>query len=585
MPLGPWPVWYVAKPVPSLLTYLEPPPSPADLPQRMPSPFATVPHALARQAAKIVASDLSALSREMQHDFWHLGDGKMLGVLVVSDSNSRVGFLRAVSGMLGGEWRVPGFVPPVFDLEDRESFWPQGQEELAAIEGKMQELLHGEEARERRQANELMAADQRKRQTSLSARHEVQRSRRAELRRALDAEASEAKRDEGMQVLAEQSRTDRREGKQLRKGLRLEFAPLAKRDEHAEAARLSLKRKRTELSNSLLARIQDGYQLINAHGESATLRSVFAPSEPPGGSGDCAAPKLLAYANREGLRPLALAEFWWGASPVGGGRHAEYFYPPCKSKCGPLLPFLMQGHSYEEAPIFATESVPAEAPLCIFEDNDIAVVDKPSGMLSVPGAHARLQDSALSRLRSRYPTAEGPLLVHRLDLDTSGLLVMAKSLEVYRLLQEQFAQRRVQKRYLAWLDGKVEDDEGEIRLALRVDLEDRPRQIYDPQYGKEAVTSYTVIERRKTRQGDFTRVEFRPKTGRTHQLRVHAAHEQGLNAPILGDRLYGRGHGRLLLHAEALRFSHPISGAEVDFHSPVPDALADPEFASIHVKL
>jgi tRNA pseudouridine32 synthase/23S rRNA pseudouridine746 synthase len=533
----------------------------------------------------MVAGDLSALASEMAHDFARPGDGKMLGVLIVQDADSRVGFLRAVSGMLGGQWTVPGFVPPAFDLEARESFWPEGQEELAKIEAQLEDHSNGEGAREREKEAEAMAADHTQRAASLSARHEVQRKRRAAARDELQAEPSESKRNAAMSALAEESRADRREGKQLRKALKLELEPMSAREKEAEAVRLSLKRKRTEVSNALLARIQDGYQLRNAAGESTSLRSIFAPLEPPGGSGDCAAPKLLSYAHRAGLRPIALAEFWWGASPVGGGRHAEHFYPPCKSKCGPLLPFLLAGVDHDEAPLFATESVSPDAPACLFEDDAIVVVNKPPGMLSVPGAHARLQDSVLTRLKARYPSAEGPLLVHRLDLDTSGLLVMAKSLDVYRLMQEHFARRRVQKRYLAWLDGKVDKSQGEIRLALRVDLEDRPRQIYDPKHGKEALTQYKVLERRKTPHGEFTKVELSPATGRTHQLRVHAAHEQGLNAPIVGDRLYGKGRGRLLLHAERLRFPHPLSSREVDFHSPLPEALAAPDFASIHLKL
>jgi tRNA pseudouridine32 synthase/23S rRNA pseudouridine746 synthase len=487
--------------------------------------------------------------------------------------------------MLGGKWTVPGFAPPVFDLETRELFWPEGQAALASIEASMEALLHGSEATARALAAAQMAEDHLQRQTALAARHDARREQRATARQALEAEPSSARREQDLQVLAEQSRADRREGKQLRKQMQLERSPLDRQEEQAEADRLSLKRQRTEVSNSLLARIQDGYQLPNAAGESASLRSIFAPLEPPGGSGDCAAPKLLAYAHRQGLRPLALAEFWWGASPVGGGRHAEHFYPSCRSKCGPLLPFLLKGVDHEEAPLFATESVAKGAPLGIFEDEAIVVVDKPPGMLSVPGTHVKRQDSALTRLRARYPSAEGPLLVHRLDLDTSGLLVMAKNLDVYRAMQEHFARRRVQKGYLAWLDGTVKHEEGEIRLPLRVDLDDRPRQIYDPHHGKEAVTHYTVLERRKTQQGVFTKVEFRPATGRTHQLRVHAAHEQGLNAPIVGDRLYGKGHGRLLLHARWLRFPHTISGAQVDFQCDLPEALANPDFASIHLKL
>ncbi len=569
--------------LPSLLTFFEPATSPEAWPGPMPSPFASVPHDLARRAAKIVAGDLQAEDRPYQHDFTKVGGGKMFGVLVVVDSQNCVGFLRAVSGMLGGQWDVPGLVPPLFDQGEREDFWPAGQQALAVLEAQLQRLL-GEIAGQKVES-EALARAQAKSLARLRLAHEGGRKLRAQARERLMAIAPCEKRERELQELAEQSRAQRREGKLLRKEQRLQLAPLESLMLQAEEERLALKEERRELSNRLLLRIQDGYEIVSGTGESASLRSIYAPKEPPGGSGDCAAPKLLVYAHRHGLRPLALAEFWWGASPLGGGRHSEHFYPPCKSKCGPLLPFLLQGVEHERAPLYATETISPSEPLCIFEDDALAVVNKPCGMLSVPGAHAKLKDSALERLRARYPNADGPLLVHRLDLDTSGLLVMAKSLDVYRVLQSLFAKRKISKRYVAWVDGEVDADEGEISLALRVDLEDRPRQIHDPIHGKEALTRYRVLERRKSEHGAFTKVEFQPQSGRTHQLRVHAAHEQGLNAPIVGDRLYGKGHGRLLLHATSLHFPHPQSGEMVDFHCPLPQALLSPDFDSIHLKV
>ncbi len=578
-------MWYVALVLSSLLTYFEPGASTIEFPGRMPSPFAPVPHDLARRAAKIVARDLEAQGSSFQHDFSQTGQGKMFGVLVVASADKRVGFLRAVSGMLGGSWRVDGFVPPVFDLDDREEFWPQGQDALAELELRLQNHLHSEEANRLSAEQAAMEADHEARSRELQKRHEEQRASRAQVRQGLQSGTESEAGQRILRELAEQSRANRREAKVFRKELRGERALIEKSLQQAEEQRLVLKRERRELSNSLLRKIQDGYALMNGRSEVLNLRAVFAPLEPPGGSADCAAPKLLVHAHRQGLRPLALAEFWWGAPPLGGGRHSEHFYPPCKSKCGPLLPFLLSGVEHEEAPIYATESVSPEQPTPVFEDESMVVVDKPSGMLSVPGAQARLQDSALTRLRERYPQIEGPGLVHRLDLDTSGLLVMAKSLDVYRSLQAQFAKRQIEKRYVAWLDGTVTRDEGEICLALRVDLEDRPRQIHDPVHGKDAITRFVVLERRDTAEGCFTKVEFQPKSGRTHQLRVHAAHQLGLGAPIVGDRLYGKGHGRLLLHAERLRFSHPQSGKMVDFHSPLPESVAEPDFSAIHLKI
>jgi tRNA pseudouridine32 synthase/23S rRNA pseudouridine746 synthase len=573
-------MWYVALVLPSLLTYFDPQPSAAELPERMPSPFAMEPHALARRAAQLVASEIQAAAPGFAHDFDKTGDGKMFGVLVVVDQEGRVGFLRAVSGMLGGQWRVQGFAPPLFDLEDRERFWPAGQVRLAEIEQELQQLLEGPDAQRLADEASAMKSQHAGSLEELRARQGEERSQRARRREEIELLTDEEQKAKKLEALAEESRASRREGKLLRKEQELSWQEIADRQAAMEAARLQIKRKRRDVSNGLLVKIQDGYRLINARGESASLASLYAPQEPPGGSGDCAAPKLLGYANRHGLRPIALAEFWWGAEPSGGGRHSEHFYPPCKSKCGPLLPFLLEGTPHEEAPIYATETLAEEEPQSVYEDEWIVVVDKPCGMLSVPGAHARLKDSAQTRLRARYPQAEGPLLAHRLDLDTSGLLIMAKSLDVYREVQALFAARKVEKRYVAWLDGEVLAESGEIRLALRVDLEDRPRQIHDPEHGKDAITSFEVLER----HGGFTKVAFLPRTGRTHQLRVHAAHQEGLGAPIVGDRLYGKGQGRLLLHAESLRFQHPKTGEALRVCSPLPEALAEPPRTPIRLK-
>jgi len=279
------------------------------------------------------------------------------------------------------------------------------------------------------------------------------------------------------------------------------------------------------------------------------------------GAGDCAAPKLLAQAYRLGLRPLALAEVWWGAPPLTGGRHAGVFYPACRGKCGGILPHMLGGLDAEPVPLFGAERIADDEPRLVHEDPWLLVVDKPCGLLSVPGRHDQLRDSVSVRLRRRYHQA---LVVHRLDLDTSGLMLVARDDETHAALQRLFARREIDKRYLAWLDGEVAGDEGRVELPLRVDLDDRPRQIVDPVHGKRAVTDWRVLER----AGGRTRVALWPRTGRTHQLRVHAA--VGLGCPIAGDRLYGRGGGRLMLHAEALAFTHPRTGARLELTQSAP---------------
>jgi tRNA pseudouridine32 synthase/23S rRNA pseudouridine746 synthase len=325
----------------------------------------------------------------------------------------------------------------------------------------------------------------------------------------------------------------------------------------------TLDKARAARSRELTAQIHDAYHFVNARGEVRSLRSLFAPGEPPTGAGDCAAPKLLAQAYRLGLRPIALAEFWWGAASATGDRVEGVFYAACRGKCLPILTHMLGGLSVDPPPLFSTTAFDPTEPRAVYEDEHLLVVNKPSGLLTVPGRSAALADSVVSRLRERYPQATGPLVVHRLDLDTSGLLLIAKHAETASALQRLFSLREIEKLYVAWLDGNVAADHGHVTLPLRVDVDDRPRQIFDPVFGKPAHTEWQVLARENGR----TRVRFTAHTGRSHQLRVHSAHPQGLDAPIVGDRLYGRrapSEGeRMQLHAERLAFVHPVSGVRV----------------------
>ena len=471
----------------------DPVPSAGEWPSRFPTPFdRKAVHPLARRAALELTESLKA----HQSPAWRIdqpGNGKMFGVLVVAAPDGSIGYLRAFSGMIDGEWDINGWAPPTFNPVQRDIVWVPGEAEMFDF---------------------------------------------AARRAALVAVSSGSAHTSEMQ--------------------------------RVEAHLHTLDQERSQRSRALMRQIQESYRFVNARGDERDLRSLFAPAQPPAGAGDCAAPKLLGQAYRLGLRPLALAEFWWGAPAPTGDRRAGVFYAACRGKCLPILTHMLDGLPTDPPPLFGAAAIDANEPRVLYEDEQLMVVHKPSGLLTVPGRSAALQDCVVSRLRLRYPNATGPLAVHRLDMDTSGLVLAAKDLATASALQQLFSRRQVDKRYVAILDGVVHGEHGEITLPLRLDVDDRPRNIHDPVHGKPAHTEWRVLAREAGR----TRVEFVPHTGRSHQLRVHAAHPQGLDAPIVGDRLYGHtapeDDERLMLHAERLAFVHPVSGVNVVVEHPAP---------------
>ena len=283
--------------------------------------------------------------------------------------------------------------------------------------------------------------------------------------------------------------------------------------------------------------------------------------KPPAGSGDCCAPKLLQYAFQHQLTPVAMAEFWWGISPNSEIRKHENFYPSCQSRCKPILKHMLEGVKMDENLLLKSLSKNLELKI-IFEDDDLIIINKPPEFLSVPGKE--IKDSVYTRIKQKYPSATGPIIVHRLDMSTSGILVLTKTKQANKILQDQFIKRTVKKRYVALLSGKLTKKNGTITLPLRLDLNDRPRQLVDFVNGKKAETNWTVIAQ-NTKQ---TRIHFYPITGRTHQLRVHAAHKDGLNLPIIGDDLYGTKQDKLYLHADFIEFTHPTSKNKISFTVP-----------------
>ena len=329
----------------------------------------------------------------------------------------------------------------------------------------------------------------------------------------------------------------------------------------------ALKEERKQRSIALQQWIFEQFRLRNARGEEQDIYSIFtqtAHRNPPAGTGECAAPKLLQYAYLNNLQPLAMAEFWWGDSPKGEIRRHGHYYPACRHKCEPILNFMLQGLQVEPNPLL-TSNTDATQLETVYEDDYLLVVNKPAGMLSVPGKTG--QASVLTLLQERYPDATGPILVHRLDMATSGLLLAAKDKDTHALLQKQLEGRTVKKRYIALLEGIPQaEPKGFIRLPLRPDFDNRPLQMVCYEYGKPAVTRYEIMDT----ENDRTRIAFYPETGRTHQLRVHAAHPEGLNCPIVGDPLYGQPADRLYLHAERLEFRHPVTGQRLQIQKEAP---------------
>jgi tRNA pseudouridine32 synthase/23S rRNA pseudouridine746 synthase len=474
---------------------------------------------------------------------------------VVQTAGEELGYLAAFSGKLGGKNHYPGFVPPVFDLLDEQSFYRRGEEELNALNRRIEQL---------EQDPDLAALQERLQTTQLAAAQALE----AEKLRAKTAKALRDERRAGMAILDEparqaleeelmqESRYDHFRMKDLKRHWKDQTDAL-EQDLEAHLSEIRrMKETRREKSAALQQHIFDHYFFLNQAGERKSLADIFqrnAATLPPAGAGECAAPKLLQYAFLHGLKPIAMAEFWWGESPVGEVRKHGHFYPACRGKCEPILAHMLEGIPLEPNPMQGN-SPPQEDPEIVYEDEYLTVVHKPAAMLSVPGKQE--SDSVLLRMKRRYQEATGPLLVHRLDMGTSGLLLVAKTSEVHKALQSQFMGRSVKKRYVAILEGELTADSGVIDLPLRVDLDDRPRQMVCYTYGKSARTEWEVVARGE----GLTRVYFYPITGRTHQLRVHAAHPSGLNAPILGDELYGNRGARLHLHAERLEFTHPVSG-------------------------
>ena len=523
-----------------------------ELPRRFTCPFCYEPHPLALMAAKRVQQYVAS------RDDWadELSAGKMLGVLVVRSEDSQLGYLAAFSGNLAGSVRHDYFVPPVYDLLDPQGEFKQGEAQITAINHELERMEQSPELADIRRRESLARqeqADEIGDFKALMARHKLERDERRQ-RGNLTPENQEA--------LLNQSRYEKAELKRIRQRHEARISGIVEEMDVFCRNMAAMRARRKAMSEALQERIFRLFVVSNARGERRDLVEVFKPlgTLPPAGAGECCAPRLLNYAFVNHLLPVCMAEFWWGASPVGEVRHHGHFYPACRSKCKPILDFMLQGLDVEDNPL---EQPMGDAGLdIIYDDRWLTVVNKPSGMLTVPGK--ALEDSLLTRYQAAHPEATGPIVVHRLDQETSGLVLFAKDKASHKALQQQFEDHTISKRYIALLDGVVQQDEGVIDLPIRPDVDDRPRQRVDHEHGKPAVTRYRVLERR----GPVTRIELEPLTGRTHQLRVHASHPLGLNCPIVGDRLYGTASSRLMLHARSITFTHPATGRELSVEAP-----------------
>ena len=623
-----------------------------------------------------------AASEELQHYIAttglmsaEKGCGKMFGVLVVEYKDEegalQRGFLAAYSGLLGGrnDWQY--FVPPVFDAQQPDGHFKRTEREISAINREISAIEHDPQYLQ-----------------SVAQHEETMKRLQAEVEAfKVEVDAAKARRDarrKSGEPLSEEEQAEMvRESQFMKAELRrrrkaMEQANSTFHNPHATLLK-SLQLQRKQMSDELQRWLFAAYRMLNAKGEERDLIDIFCEythAMPPAGAGDCCAPKLLQYAYQHRLRPVCMAEFWWGESPASEIRHHLHYYPACRSKCLPILTHMLKWLDVAPNPL-AQKRHTAE-PRVLYADEYILVVDKPAGMLSVPGkaesVRSEFSDSAnisveeyfaqltigtagvvggagitarttapnYSDNNSQCRGQESPRLLqlptnsqfttnskflkaaHRLDMDTSGLLVLARTEQAYVELQRQFASRETMKRYEAVLSGvpkhivggygipavaiantggygipavaianscshlyfygqglrqecrsllRLEPfaiqfakySSGCISLPLIADINDRPRQRVDMEHGKPAYTLYDIKKVDKGR----TLIHLYPKTGRTHQLRVHCAHPLGLACPILGDPLYGIERAdRMYLHAAELTFRHPITGEPMHFLSP-----------------
>ena len=521
------------------------------------------------------------LARQLMQflESWHGDDptpeGKMYGVLLARSPQGDLHILKAFSGLLKGQSELEGWVPPIAGREKVAIAEAITLQQLEAIKQELitlSEIPERWEYQKRSQEYELQLQELRDRHQLSKQQRQIQRSQFLESLTGKDLELA-------LQELDRASQQEKIIRRNFKRDRDQHLQPLKQAIADADAKMQILKQRRRNLSRQLQSQLHDAYVLTNFAGSTRSLRELITTGAMPTGMGDCCAPKLLHYAANHQLQPISMAEFWWGSPSADGYKIQGEFYGACVERCQPLMGFLLSGTKLSQ-PLDKLEKSSitnsSSALTVIYEDEQIMAIAKPAGLLSVPGRYLDTQDSVLSRLRCQFGEDHLFYPVHRLDRQTSGILLFARDLDTLRDLQQQFQTRRVSKIYEAVLSHRLPEhlgilkigDRGVIDLPLWGNPENCPRQQVDEQRGKPSVTNFQLIGY----EGDRPRIEFEPLTGRTHQLRVHAADPRGLQTTILGDRLYGctAATDRLHLHARELTFKHPRSQEIIHLQIPTP---------------
>ena len=542
------------------------------------SPFYYTPSARCEEAVS------SLLEIIRLHPEWNeeVRGGKTFGVLITESET-----LFAYSGQMLGRYDIEGFVPPVFDYLDEKGYFKIHEAEIVNINKEIDRLSASDELHQAREA--LYDAEKAKPILPPS--------------RNIDPASEE------YEAYCRERQFEKGEYRRQKAVWNEKVAECRNALQTIQERITSLKQERKHKSDYLQHWLFENFVMLNANGEKKNLLDIFAEWAertgskciiPPSGSGECCAPKLLQYAYIKGLKPVEIAEICPSPALWAGEGLSFSFRPACQSRCKPILDWMLQGLEVEANPLEEPEQR-TTLPI-LFENDSIIVVDKPAGMLSVPGKSKR--KSALDILRDMRPDCPDLIMAHRLDMQTSGVLIAAKTMEVYKEVQKMWNNKQLQpltyptgilsprgeekvtnetlkdapqrkkvisssplgermpvgqvrgfKTYFALLEGILPmpvGTKGEISLPLSSDYLNRPCQKVDYENGKEAITLYEVMGEVEVEGQKRTLMKLNPVTGRTHQLRVHCAHPNGLGMPILGDDLYGKHAKRLYLHAQEI---------------------------------